>query len=232
LIHWIQSKFKSLRVIIGTSMSLVASVTLLLFVLMMILIIRETLITDVKINAEQSVHLAYVTLTNKHTDMIRKSSILADELQHANEESGSLVSIMSAGYRLNDEIVSLSLFNMDGTLYQHAPAHYVPKTDQNLRNQNWFEEPGNNYTFAFSPPHIQNLFHTPYQWVVSLSRKVKMEETDYMLVIDYDFSSISDYINRVSIGKRGYSFILDENARVIYHPHQQMAQKQGEKDVL
>lgn len=232
LSKWIQLKFKSLRVIIGTSMSLVASMTLLLFVLLMVMVIRETLITGVKTNAEQSTHLSYVTLTNKHTDMIRKASILADEIQHIHEETGTLEDVLSMGYRLNDEIVSLSLFDESGHLVKYAPAHYTAKKELNLLEQNWFQEPGDHYSFTFSPPHIQEWFQTPYQWVVTLNRKITIDSIPYYLVIDYDFSSISDYINRVFIGKRGYSFILDENNNIIYHPYQRMAQKQDEEGML
>ena len=39
---------------------------------------------------------------------------------------------------------------------------------------------------------------------------------------DLSFSSISSYINNVSIGQRGYCFLIDRDGNIIYHPQQQL----------
>lgn len=229
--NWIKTR-KNLRMIIGLAMTLVASLTLLLFVFMMIFFIRDTLISDLKTNAAQSVHLSYITLTNKHQDMIRKSSILADELQHAENDGESLMDRMTSAYRLNDEIVSLSLFSKEGKLKKYAPAHYRSKEEIELYEEEWFRIPRSRYSFAFSSPHLQQWFDTPQRWVISLIKEIEVEGTPYDLVIDYDFSAIRDYIDRVSIGKRGYSFILDEENRVLYHPNKNLFEADGSDQIM
>ena len=40
--------------------------------------------------------------------------------------------------------------------------------------------------------------------------------------LDLSFSSISSYINNVSIGQRGYCFLMDKDGNIIYHPQQQL----------
>ena len=40
--------------------------------------------------------------------------------------------------------------------------------------------------------------------------------------LDLSFSSISSYINNVSIGQRGYCFLIDRDGNIIYHPQQQL----------
>src|SRR5699024_527832 len=167
---------KSLRGIIGFSMTLVAALTLLLFVLMMVFFIRDTLISDLKTNAAQSVHLSYITLTNKHTDMIRKSSMVADELQHTSGSEEDLKNRMLSAYRLNDEIVSLSLFKKDGNMGKYAPAHYKTAGRPNLLETTWFQEPTSSYSFSFSPPHLQEWFDMPTKWVISLSKHIQIKE--------------------------------------------------------
>ena len=42
------------------------------------------------------------------------------------------------------------------------------------------------------------------------------------LSLDLSFSGISSYINNVSIGQRGYCFLMDEDGNIIYHPQQQL----------
>ena len=40
--------------------------------------------------------------------------------------------------------------------------------------------------------------------------------------LDLKFSSISNYINNVSIGQRGYCFLMDSGGNIVYHPQQQL----------
>ena len=40
--------------------------------------------------------------------------------------------------------------------------------------------------------------------------------------LDLSFSSISSYINNVSIGQRGYCFLMDKEGNIVYHPQQQL----------
>lgn len=40
--------------------------------------------------------------------------------------------------------------------------------------------------------------------------------------LDLSFSRISSYINNVSIGQRGYCFLVDNNGNIVYHPQQQL----------
>ena len=40
--------------------------------------------------------------------------------------------------------------------------------------------------------------------------------------LDLSFSGISNYINNVSIGQRGYCFLMDAGGNIVYHPQQQL----------
>ena len=41
-------------------------------------------------------------------------------------------------------------------------------------------------------------------------------------MIDFKFSSIAKYIDKVSIGQRGYCYIINSKGEIIYHPQQQI----------
>ncbi|HOO29013.1 MAG TPA: cache domain-containing protein, partial [Lachnospiraceae bacterium] len=73
--------------------------------------------------------------------------------------------------------------------------------------------------------HVQNIVLNEYKWVVTLSRGIVNPETgktEGVLFIDLNYSSISSLCEKISLGAKGYVFILDEDGSVIYHPKQQL----------
>lgn len=73
--------------------------------------------------------------------------------------------------------------------------------------------------------HVQNIVLNEYRWVVTLSRGImnpKTERVEGVLFIDLNYSSISSLCEKISLGAKGYVFILDEDGSVIYHPKQQL----------
>ena len=76
-----------------------------------------------------------------------------------------------------------------------------------------------------SSSHVQNAIHGSYDWVVTLSRNIsKPEEPEGggVFFVDLNYSSISDLCERLSLGNKGYIYILDRDGGIIYHPQQQL----------
>lgn len=73
--------------------------------------------------------------------------------------------------------------------------------------------------------HVQNIVQDEYKWVVTLSRGIKNfvnGEMQGVLFIDLNYNSIRSLCEKVSLGSKGYVFIIDEEGNVIYHPKQQL----------
>ncbi|GGA23756.1 sensor histidine kinase [Paenibacillus physcomitrellae] len=124
------------------------------------------------------------------------------------------------------DLVSAALFKPDGSLVLNVPAVGLrPNTE--LQEQSWFvtaqKNPG---TLQFSPPHIQNLFKWQYRWVVSLSKQIVYNDHGQMkpgvLVLDVNFRTIDELSHRISLGKKGYIYIIDPQGNIVYHPQQQL----------
>lgn len=76
-----------------------------------------------------------------------------------------------------------------------------------------------------TPSHVQNIVKNEYPWVVTLSDTI----TNYIdplnpgaVFIDLNYSTISDLCASVSLGEKGYMFIVDEDGTIVYHPKQQL----------
>jgi two-component system sensor histidine kinase YesM len=100
------------------------------------------------------------------------------------------------------------------------------KTKLDVSKQIWFvkakEAQG---LVVISPPHVQNMFQNDYRWVVSFSREIRSANVGQSLgvfSVDLNFEVINDICNNISIGKRGYIFIVDDAGNIVYHPQQQI----------
>ncbi|ANS77171.1 histidine kinase [Paenibacillus yonginensis] len=124
------------------------------------------------------------------------------------------------------DLVSAALFKPDGSLVLNVPAVAL-RPNTKLQEQSWFvsaqKNPG---TLQFSPPHIQNLFKWQYRWVVSLSKQIVYNDHGQkkpgVLVLDVNFRTIDELSHRISLGKKGYIYIIDPQGNIVYHPQQQL----------
>lgn len=76
----------------------------------------------------------------------------------------------------------------------------------------------------YTPPHVQNLYADYYPWVVTIARPAALDRYggEVFVSMDLQFSSIAAYMDAVGIGQHGYSFIIDSDGRLVYHPQQQL----------
>ncbi|CAM4520354.1 MAG: sensor histidine kinase [Paenibacillus macerans] len=125
-----------------------------------------------------------------------------------------------------EDLVSIALFTEEGKLVRNVPE--IPmRQNTRLQEQLWFESAMENPgKLQFTPPHIQNLFKWEYRWVVSMSKTVQYWDRNSLkqgvLVIDINFRTIDQLSQRVSLGKKGYAYIIDAVGNIVYHPQQQL----------
>lgn len=78
---------------------------------------------------------------------------------------------------------------------------------------------------CISSSHVQNIVEGRYDWVVTMSHGILNRRTNRvegMLLIDLNYNVINDLCEAVSLGSRGYIYIVDENGDIVYHPQQQL----------
>ncbi|MFD0714552.1 sensor histidine kinase [Paenibacillus sp. GCM10027626] len=126
-----------------------------------------------------------------------------------------------------DDIVSIALFNERGEVLRNHPTMPIRESAR-VTEQSWFHSAlrVSNH-LGFSLPHVQNLYGSPYKWVVSMSKGITVQHNGepmyVILLVDINFKKIDELSSRVSLGKRGYVYIIDEGAgNIVYHPQQQL----------
>ncbi|MBK5201459.1 MAG: sensor histidine kinase, partial [Spirochaetaceae bacterium] len=123
---------------------------------------------------------------------------------------------------------SILIFKADGSLLL-SPDNKSTLPKNEIISQDWFHTVLNynidDYNMYFSAPHIQHLIPLKFPWVITFSKKIYYvdengSKQNAILMIDMNFSLISEMIRSATLGTNGYLYILDNKAEIIYHPKQ------------
>ena len=126
------------------------------------------------------------------------------------------------------DIVSIFIFKDDGELLLSSSNKLTLPKDE-IISQDWFqsviEYNIDDYNMYFSSPHIQHLIPLKFPWVITFAKKVYYNDKNgirqtAILMIDMNFSLISEMIRSATLGTSGYLYITDSKGNIIYHPKQ------------
>ena len=71
---------------------------------------------------------------------------------------------------------------------------------------------------VLSSSHVQNAVYDSYDWVVTLSRRIRSAReaaSEGVFFVDLNYNSINTLCENINLGERGYVFILDREGSVI-----------------
>lgn len=179
------------------------------------------------INTRQVIYQVNQNLDLYMRNMMDISNYLDDMIYYnENIQNSKLNEQMKIILESRKDLVTLAVFSNEGELVAGVPEYKI-KNNLDIKDQDWFnvplKYPGNLY---FSSPHVQNIFEGQYNWVVSLSRhvtfKMNGKPDEGVLVVDMNFNAMDQLCQKVSLGKRGYIYIIDSKGNIVYHPQQQL----------
>lgn len=94
----------------------------------------------------------------------------------------------------------------------------------NVNEMEWYVKARESNGIAvLSSSHVQNAIKDDYKWVVTLSCGIQNPNTgeiEGVLFVDLNYSAISNLCEGISLGSKGYVFIVDSDGKIIYHPRQ------------
>lgn len=206
------------------------------FILLIVIVVAVLLFNKFSRSAEQSVFLNAQQIVDQVSYNLEdyvdgmaqlyraiEENMLADGQWDDEQVTQQLNTIM----RSRDDIVSIALFNEQGDMLRNHPAMPV-KASARVTEQSWFHSAMRvSNHLSFSLPHVQNLYDHTFKWVVTMSKGITVvhngEPTYVILLVDINFKKIDELSSRISLGKRGYAYIIDEGAgNIVYHPQQQL----------
>lgn len=86
-----------------------------------------------------------------------------------------------------------------------------------------------------SSSRVQNLLAGTYRWVITLSRTINDPVTGDVhgvMLVDLNFSVIRELLGGISLGDRGYLFVVAPDGSIVYHPRQELIYSDLEREYL
>lgn len=184
---------------------------------------NKSLLQNASVSAEQSVQQTAIAVDRYLEEMQQKLSTVRAELQ-STDSLAQIHEKIETYTRLQEDVFAVMLYAQDGTLLASAANRAERKSPVQTDLSFSASLPQHTDEYAISAPHIQTLFQGEYPWVVTVTAAAQhplFTETIY-IAMDFQFSKIAKYIDNIGIGNHGYSYILDADGTIIYHPQQQL----------
>lgn len=185
---------------------------------------KNSMFSSAYVTSKQSVAQADETVSNYIFSIKSKLDNLCIETDKCTD-SASLKKVILTASRLEDDIYCVSVYDMQGNVLSNGN-----DTDENIKDgltdlsfdKSVYSNLKDGY--AISQPHVNTLYQNKYPWVVTIAKKEysNLFSQQVFVAIDFKFSSIAKYIDKVSIGQRGYCYIVNSKGQIIYHPQQQI----------
>lgn len=221
-------KIKSIQSVMALSFTFITILAMFFVGITLYNIFLGTAETNVSSSTEQIMNQVNFNLENYLKGMMEISGLITDEFKndiYSGQEN--LKNIFELTSKIRKDVVTLTVFSKKGELILKSPSKGYDN-DFKVNQQEWFkilkEEPDK---YLFLPPHVQRMYEKKRPWVVSLCRVLTINNYNvgketYVTEVDMNFSAIDELCKSVSLGKRGYIYIIDTNGKLIYHPQQQI----------
>ena len=185
---------------------------------------KNSMFDSAYVSSRQAVSQANETVSNYVSSIKNKLDNLCDEMNNCTDTS-SLQNAISTASRLEEDIYCVMLYDMQGNLLLDGNDNN-DKVKSNPTNLSFDKAAFSGLTdgYAITQPHVNTIYENKYPWVVTIAKKEysNLYARQVFVVIDFKFSSIAKYIDKVSIGQRGYCYIINSKGEIIYHPQQQI----------
>lgn len=181
------------------------------------------LIRDAKISSEQAVGQVTLAVNNNLGSMREKLEFICETVADCTDVD-DFYNKISVITHMQKDIYAVTVYGNNGEILAatNGEASLKEHIYRDLSfDKELFESAED---LALSSPHVQTVFEGEYPWVVTLAAKTDTAVLGdgIYVAIDYEFSEIAKYIDKVGIGRHGYCFIIDDGGNIIYHPQQQL----------
>ena len=121
----------------------------------------------------------------------------------------------------NSGIETIIMVGYDGNVISSDTDIDMELSDDMMQTQ-WYMDAIDNNMPVLTSARMQEFTMDKDEWVLSLSREILSDCGDNIgvLLIDFNYTQIETILNNLNLGSRGYSYILNGNGEVVYHPDQ------------
>ena len=180
---------------------------------------RSAMVQSAQTSSAQAVSQVSNTVGSYLSDMDQAMRLVEQSVSESGESRDRL---LAAFLKFRPDVVAVTSYSADGELLDCWSLGREPKADifQNLSFD--LDRARASEGSYMTAPHVETIFEGYYPWVVTMTAPLESGGEAAWVSLDLSFSGISSYIKNVSIGQRGYCFLMDNEGNIVYHPQQQL----------
>ncbi|MEF9945063.1 MAG: sensor histidine kinase [Lachnospiraceae bacterium] len=242
-------RFKSIRTTILLSFCVLIMISLLVFFVISINYTKNSVVQNSTEYTQQLIHQvngnidSYINYMENTSQMITRNRDVQEYLfqenvpdTEKNEQYNRVVSQFQTIMNSRADICNVAVIGDNGRMIINRGNSKL-NLYHSISSESWFQEAKkeNEKGFVLSGSHVQNTIAGNYPWVITLSRGIynnQTEEIQGVMFIDLNYSAINDLCKTISLGEKGYIYLLDENGTIIYHPQQQLIYSGMKEEVI
>lgn len=233
----LMGKFKSIRGAMMVYFSVLIILALIVFMVISLNYTENTVLdnsitysTNVveQVNDDIDSYINY--MENISSILINSSDVQTylfseEDVENLEKEKTRILSQIATIEDSRDDIANIAAVAVNGR-------NIVNSTDEglneyvNIISTDWYVDTmDSDEGINISVSHVQNMIRSSYDWVITLSKTLINIETggvEGIFFVDLNYESISDLCNANKTGDKGYTFIIDDDGNIIYHPKQQL----------
>ena len=196
----------------------VVAIILCCFIILFMNRYWNSMVQSARTTSAQAVSQVSNTVSDYLLDMNQAMELVE---QSMSENDVSRDELLDAFLKFRPDVIAVTSYSSQGELLQcWSPGHTLRK--EIFQNLSFNLEKEKTSGYYMSAPHVESIFEGYYPWVVTMTASLPQNGGARWVSLDLSFSSISSYINNVSIGQRGYCFLMDGDGNIVYHPQQQL----------
>ena len=198
----------------------VVSIILCCCILLFLYRYRSAMVQNARTSSAQAVSQVSNTVGNYLRDMEQAMGLVEQSMEAG---PGRRDGLLFTFLKFRPDVAAVTSYSPAGELLECWSLGREPR-EHMLQNLSFDLQRARSTDAPYmTPPHVVTMFEGWYPWVVTMTEPVPQTGGGAAWVsLDLSFSSISGCINNVSIGQRGYCFLMDRAGDIVYHPQQQL----------
>lgn len=198
----------------------VVSIILCCCILLFLYRYRSAMVQNARTSSAQAVSQVSNTVGNYLRDMEQAMGLVEQSMEAGPDRRDGLLFTF---LKFRPDVAAVTSYSPSGELLECWSLGREPR-EHMLQNLSFDLQRARSTDAPYmTPPHVVTMFEGWYPWVVTMTEPVPQPGGGAAWVsLDLSFSNISGCINNVSIGQRGYCFLMDRAGDIVYHPQQQL----------
>ncbi len=180
---------------------------------------RSAMVQNARTGSAQTVSQVSSTVGNYLRDMDQAMELVVRSMSEPQQSRDEL---LSAFLQFRPDVVAVTSYSEEGELLECWSLGREPR-EEIFQNLSFDLDTARASDGPYmSTPHVETIFESYYPWVVTMTAPLEQGGEAAWVSLDLSFSNISNHINNVGIGQRGYCFLMDRMGNIMYHPQQQL----------